>query len=136
MAILRRTETDCIKASVKKMCQVIFLRFGARACVSAAEEAGQSDEFPFAKRSCFREDDGLCENDEVLIDIAGNKQYHLSHKYRKYRILRERGMSMFYRNSRMMSCMDMDMAMLMPMPTVLCAHLLPFRKIRTRMCLC
>ena len=61
------------------MCQVIFLHFGARACVSAAEEAGQSDEFPIAKRSCFREDDGLCKNDEVLIDIAGNKQYHLSH---------------------------------------------------------
>lgn len=100
------------------------------------EEVGQSDEFPIAKRLCFGEGDGLCKMDEVLIDIGGNKQYHLSHKYREYRILKERGMSMFYCNSRMMSCMDMDMAMLMPMPTVSCAHLLPFRKIRTRMCLC
>ncbi len=41
---------------------------------------------------------------------------------------------MFYSGSRMLICMYMDMAM--PMPTVLCAHLLPFRNIRSRMCLC
>lgn len=41
---------------------------------------------------------------------------------------------MFYRDSRMMTCMCMDMAM--PMPTISCAHLLPFRNIRGRMCLC
>ena len=41
---------------------------------------------------------------------------------------------MFNQNFRMMTCMCMDMAM--PMPTVLCAHLLPFRNIRGRMCLC
>ena len=53
------------------------------------KEAGQSDEFPIAKRLCFGEDDGLCKIDEVLIDIAENKQYHLSHKYRESRILRK-----------------------------------------------
>ena len=41
---------------------------------------------------------------------------------------------MFNLSSRMLSCMYMDMAM--PMPMRLCAHLLPFRNIRGRMCLC
>ena len=37
-------------------------------------------------------------------------------------------------SSRMLICMYMDMAM--PMPMRLCAHLLPFRNIEGRMCLC
>lgn len=41
---------------------------------------------------------------------------------------------MFNLSSRMLICMYMDMAM--PMPMYLCAHLLPFRNIRGRMCLC
>lgn len=41
---------------------------------------------------------------------------------------------MFNLSSRMLICMYMDMAM--PMPMRLCAHLLPFRNIRSRMCLC
>ena len=41
---------------------------------------------------------------------------------------------MFYQGSRMFSFMYMDMAM--PMPTVSCAHLLPFRNIRGQMPLC
>ena len=41
---------------------------------------------------------------------------------------------MFNLSSRMLICMYMDMAM--PMPTILCAYLLPFRNIRGRMCLC
>ena len=39
---------------------------------------------------------------------------------------------MFKSNSRMLMCMDMAM----PMPTFSCAHLLPFRLVRGRMCLC
>lgn len=41
---------------------------------------------------------------------------------------------MFNLSSRMLICMYMDMAM--PMPMRLYAHLLPFRNIRGRMCLC
>ena len=41
---------------------------------------------------------------------------------------------MFFYDSRMQTSMCMDMAM--PMPTISCAHLLPFRNIRGRMCLC
>ena len=41
---------------------------------------------------------------------------------------------MFNLSSRMLICMYMDMAM--PMPMHLCAHLLSFRNIRDRMCLC
>lgn len=41
---------------------------------------------------------------------------------------------MFYQDFRMTTCMYMDMAM--PMPTFSCAHLLPFRNIRDRMCCC
>lgn len=40
---------------------------------------------------------------------------------------------MFYYDSRMFTC-TMDMAM--PMSTFSCAHLLPFRNIRGRMCIC
>ena len=40
---------------------------------------------------------------------------------------------MFYYDSRMFTC-TMDMAM--PMPTFSCTHLLPFRNIRGRMCIC
>ena len=39
---------------------------------------------------------------------------------------------MRYNGTRMLNCMYMDMAI--PMPTVPCAHLLPFRDDRVRMC--